>query len=79
MVSLYAAQIHDESKRIIEVIRVVPRQSWCTEVKRFYDEVTNELVALSGMKFFYLTKRLVLSVCFYYYGSKALTDASCYI
>ncbi|GAB0093011.1 Gustatory receptor [Sergentomyia squamirostris] len=61
-VSLYAATINEESKEPIHVFRVVPRESWCLEVKRFYEEVTNDTVALSGMKFFYLTRRLVLSV-----------------
>lgn len=62
--SLYSADIHDESKKPIQVFRAVPREAWCLEVKRFSDEVTNDTVALSGMKFFYLTRKLVLSVCF---------------
>lgn len=41
---------------------MAPKDGWCIELKRFYDEVTYDIVALSGMKFFYLTKRLVLSV-----------------
>ncbi|XP_059619828.1 gustatory receptor for sugar taste 64f-like [Phlebotomus argentipes] len=61
-VSLYAAEINEQAKIPIHVFRVVPRESWCLEVKRFYEEVTNDIVALSGMKFFYLTRRLVLSV-----------------
>ncbi len=32
------------------------------QVKRFCDEVTTDTVALSGMKFFFLTRKLVLSV-----------------
>lgn len=34
----------------------------CNKVKRFCEEVTTDIVALSGMKFFYLTRKLVLSV-----------------
>uniref|UniRef100_A0A1B0D5M0 Uncharacterized protein n=2 Tax=Phlebotomus papatasi TaxID=29031 RepID=A0A1B0D5M0_PHLPP len=61
-ISLYAAEINEEAKVPIQIFRVVPRESWCLEVKRFYEEVTNDTIALSGMKFFYLTRRLVLSV-----------------
>jgi gustatory receptor len=78
-VSLYSAEINDESKRPIEALRVVPRASWCLEVrffysnlsisqailfqiKRFTEEVNYDVVALSGKKFFFLTRRLVLSV-----------------
>lgn len=32
------------------------------QVKRFCEEVNTDVVALSGMKFFYLTRKLVLSV-----------------
>lgn len=84
-VSLYAADINDESKRPSRVFRAVPRESWCLEVsattvawgpslltvvhfvwgdqvKRFSDEVTYDVVALTGMKFFHITRKLVLSV-----------------
>lgn len=61
-VSLYSASINDESKRPLEVFRAVSRQDWCVEVKRFNEEVANDTIALSGMKFFNLTRTLVLSV-----------------
>ncbi|XP_055909607.1 gustatory receptor for sugar taste 64f-like [Eupeodes corollae] len=61
-VSLYSADIHDESKKPQCFIRCVPSESWCQDVKRFSDEVSTDLVALSGMKFFHLTRKLVLSV-----------------
>lgn len=32
------------------------------QLKRFYSEVTRDVVALSGMRFFHLTRTLVLSV-----------------
>lgn len=34
----------------------------CWQLKRFSEEVTTDVVALSGMKFFHLTRGLVLSV-----------------
>ncbi|XP_028895609.2 gustatory receptor for sugar taste 64f [Zeugodacus cucurbitae] len=61
-VSLYSASINDESRKPLRVLRCVPKESWCTEVKRFSEDISTDLVALSGMKFFYLTRKLVLSV-----------------
>lgn len=61
-VSLYSASINDESKKPLDVFRAVSRYEWGIEVKRFNEEVANDTVALSGMKFFYLTRNLVLSV-----------------
>lgn len=61
-VSLYSAAIYDESRKPLRILRCVPKESWCLEVKRFAEEISNDLVALSGMKFFHLTRKLVLSV-----------------
>ena len=61
-VSLYASYIHDESKKPINILRAIPRHSWCKEAYRFSEEVVNDTVALSGMKFFFLTRRLILTV-----------------
>jgi gustatory receptor len=61
-VSLYSASINDESKEPMEIFRAVPRSGWCDEVARFNEEVANDCVALSGAKFFNLTRQLVLSV-----------------
>lgn len=59
---LYSAEIHDESKKPIDVIRDVPRHSFSHELFRFADEVVNDDVALSGMQFFFLTRKLILAV-----------------
>lgn len=60
--SLYAASINDESKVPLEVFRTVSRDDWCLEVKRFNEEVSNDTIALSGLRFFNLTRKLILSV-----------------
>ncbi|KAH8298632.1 hypothetical protein KR018_003288 [Drosophila ironensis] len=61
-VSLYSASVHDESRLTLRYLRCVPKESWCPEVKRFAEEVISDKVALTGLKFFYLTRKLVLSV-----------------
>lgn len=61
-VSLYSSTVHDESRKPLRILRCVPKESWCLEVRRFEEEISNDLVALSGMKFFHLTRKLVLSV-----------------
>lgn len=61
-VIIYSADINDQSKEPFKVIRVVPREAWCLELKRFSNEVTRDTIALSGMNFFFLTRSMVLSV-----------------
>ena len=45
-VSLYSSRIHDESKKPANVLRAVPNNSWCIEVRRFVEQVVNDTVAL---------------------------------
>lgn len=61
-VSLYAANVHEESKKPIHILRAVPHHSWCKDAFRFTEEVVHETVALSGLKFFFLTRTLILTV-----------------
>lgn len=61
-VSIYSAGVHNESKKPITVLRAVPTSSWSLETRRFSEEIVNDTVALSGMRFFYLTRKLILSV-----------------
>lgn len=61
-VSLYAAQIHEESKKPIKMLRAIPRKVWSKEAHRFADEVVTDTVALSGMRFFFITRKLLLAV-----------------
>lgn len=61
-VSMYTADINDESKKPLKVFRSAPREAWCLELKRFSREVARDVLALSGMRFFHLTRTMVLSV-----------------
>ncbi|KAH8298631.1 hypothetical protein KR018_003289 [Drosophila ironensis] len=62
ILSLYSSSINDESKRPLLIFRLVPREYWCDELKRFSEEVHMDNVALTGMKFFRLTRGVVISV-----------------
>ncbi|XP_041631338.1 gustatory receptor for sugar taste 64e [Drosophila kikkawai] len=62
ILSLYSSSINDESKRPLLIFRLVPREYWCDELKRFSEEVYLDNVALTGLKFFRLTRGVVISV-----------------
>lgn len=59
---IIAANINDESKNPLLILRAAPRQAWSKEIERFIEEIIYRTIALSGFRFFYLTRRLILSV-----------------
>ncbi|EDW19618.1 gustatory receptor 64e [Drosophila mojavensis] len=62
ILSLYSASVNDESKRPLAIFQLVPRPYWCTELKRFSEEVHMDQVALTGLKLFRLTRGVVIAV-----------------
>jgi len=71
-VFLTAADINEESKRGLGVLRRVSSRSWCVEVERLIFQMTTQTVALSGKKFYFLTRRLLFGVS----NPKCRTNAS---
>lgn len=61
-VSLYSSMIHDESRVPLSIMNKVPIEGWYDEVQRFYNQVANDNVALSGKNFFHLTRKLILTI-----------------
>lgn len=61
-VFLCAASIHDASRRPLEYIRHSSTAGWCSELQRFDDQISSEMIALSGMRFFYLTRKLLFGM-----------------
>lgn len=61
-VSLYSSMVYDESRRPIEKIRDVPKHEWNGETERLLEQMRADKCALSGMKYFYLTRPLILKV-----------------
>ncbi|XP_068986732.1 gustatory receptor for sugar taste 64f-like isoform X1 [Bombus flavifrons] len=62
VVSLCAATIHDESLLPAPILYSVSGSSFSTEVMRFLAQVTTDNICLTGMKFFSVTRGLVLTV-----------------
>ncbi|XP_076392796.1 gustatory receptor 5a for trehalose isoform X6 [Megachile rotundata] len=62
VVSLCAASIHDESLLPAPVLYSVSGSNFSTEVMRFLSQVTTDSICLTGMKFFSVTRSLVLTV-----------------
>lgn len=62
IVSLSAARVNDESREPIWILRAISSDSWETESKRLYNEIINNFIALSGMQFFFLTRKLILTM-----------------
>lgn len=61
-VSFFAACINDESKKPIKILRDLNIRSCNNATDRFFTEASNSTVALSGMRFFYLTRKLMLTI-----------------
>ncbi|XP_020278415.1 gustatory receptor for sugar taste 64e-like isoform X2 [Pseudomyrmex gracilis] len=61
-VSLYAASVHDESRLPAPILYSVTGSSYSNEVSRFLTQVTTDNISLTGMKFFSVTRGLVLTV-----------------
>lgn len=61
-VSVYCSRVNEESLVPLDILRCVPRESWHQELQRFMNEIKNRQIGLSGMKFFYITKGLILTV-----------------
>lgn len=60
--SLVAAQINEESRRIVPFLRSLPSALWNIEVQRFLEHLTTDKVALTGMHFFTIRRSLILKV-----------------
>lgn len=61
-VSFLAGRLNDETKKPIKILRALNVRSWNNETNRFFNELINDTVALSGMRFFYLSRKLILAV-----------------
>ncbi|XP_068149019.1 gustatory receptor for sugar taste 61a [Drosophila tropicalis] len=57
LVFLCASQINEASRLPLKALYMIPSESWSQEVQRFAQQITNEYIALSGCRLFYLTRK----------------------
>lgn len=66
-VSLYLAEVNDRSRDPLNVIKQIPPSCYYPEVERFVLEININKVAMTGMQYFDITRKLVLTAsCFIY-------------
>ncbi|CAH0389772.1 unnamed protein product [Bemisia tabaci] len=61
-VVMLAAEIHDESSKIVPELFFCPYQSYCLETQRFLQEATSDYVSLTGLNMFSVTRNFLLGI-----------------
>jgi len=59
---LFASEINDESLKPLQTLRSIHSDYFDITMNRFTEQLMNGKVALTGLNFFYLTRKLILSV-----------------
>ncbi|XP_055715739.1 gustatory receptor for sugar taste 64a-like [Phlebotomus papatasi] len=59
---LCTSEINDQSKRPLVILKTIPTYAWCVELDRFIHQTSKETICLTGMRFFFFTRKLVLSM-----------------
>jgi gustatory receptor len=57
-----ASSINDEAKKPLKVLRTIPNEGWFPSTQRFSKQVQNDCVAMSGKKFFFITRGIIISI-----------------
>ncbi|XP_044744043.1 gustatory receptor for sugar taste 64f-like [Chrysoperla carnea] len=60
--TLMISKVHESSRNPLQYLYQVPGCSYCLEIGRFIQQITAEIIALTGMNFFAVRKEMVLSV-----------------
>lgn len=61
-VLLFVSAINDQAREPLRLLRLVPLKGYHPEVFRFAAELASDQVALTGLKFFNVTRKLFLAV-----------------
>ncbi|XP_063705920.1 gustatory receptor for sugar taste 64a-like [Culicoides brevitarsis] len=61
-VFLFAAEVNEQAVKPLELLRRLPNSMWNVDVERLADQIRCETIALSGMRFYFLTRRLLFGM-----------------
>lgn len=56
------SSIHDESKKPLKILRTIPNEGWFNETNRFSQQVQSDCIAMTGKKFFYITRGIIITI-----------------
>lgn len=59
---LIASKINEESQKPIKLLRTIPTEGWFDSTQRFAYQLQNQCVALSGKKYFLITRGIIMSI-----------------
>lgn len=59
---LIANTVHSNSRYPLRVFRTIPSEGWNEELQRFFDQIKAESFAISGLDFYFVTKKMLLTV-----------------
>lgn len=59
---LLASSIYENSRKPLKIIRSIPNEGWFQEIERFSDQIRGETNGLSGMNFFFMTRRVLFGL-----------------
>lgn len=57
-----ASSINDESRKPLKILRSIPNDGWFNGTERFSQQVRNGCTALSGNKFFFITRGIIITI-----------------
>lgn len=59
---LVTSSVHEESKKPLKVLRHVSNDEWFSETQRFSHQVQTSCFAMTGKKFFHITRGLIITI-----------------
>ena len=57
-----ASSVHEESRKPLKFLREITSEGWCHETERFFQLFQKSCIAMSGKKFFHITRGIIITI-----------------